>query len=123
MAKTVLVVDDEPFIVRMVESRLKSSGYEVITAGGGEEGLRKCRFYKPDVVILDIMMPDIPGDAVAETMSDDPALSHIPIIFLTAILKKGEVAKTPTVKGQNYLAKPFQGKELLELIQRVLRER
>lgn len=120
MAKTVLVVDDEPSIVKMVESRLKSAAYQVVTAAGGEDGLRKCRFYKPDIVILDIMMPDISGDAVAEAMSDDPALCHIPIVFLTAILKKGEIPKPSDTDGHYYLAKPFEGKELLNVIQRVL---
>ena len=119
MAKKVLVVDDEPSITKMVESRLKAGGYEVVTATGGEEALRKCRFFKPDVVVLDVMMPDKSGDAVAEEMSEDPALHHIPIIFLTAIVTKDEAPKN-TVGGYYYLAKPFKGKELLETIQRVL---
>ena len=119
MAKTVLVVDDEPEIVTLVEHRLKGSGYAVITAGGGEEGLRKCRFYKPDLVILDIMMPDLSGDAVAEAMHDDPDLTRIPIIFLTAIISKDEVPKT-TIGGYYYLAKPFKGEELLQMLRWIL---
>jgi DNA-binding response OmpR family regulator len=119
MAKKVLVVDDEPEIVTLVESRLKAGGYDVITATGGEEGLRKSRFFKPDLVILDIMMPDLSGDAVAEAMHDDPALCRIPIIFLTAIVTKEEVP-TSTIDGYYYLAKPFKGEELLEMLRRVL---
>jgi CheY-like chemotaxis protein len=123
MAKTVLVVDDEPFIVKMVESRLKSVGYQVVTATSGEEGLRKCRFYKPDIVILDIMMPGLSGDAVAAAMSDDPAMCHIPIVFLTAILQKGEEPKASSGESQYYLAKPFDGKKLVEMLQKILSTR
>jgi two-component system, OmpR family, alkaline phosphatase synthesis response regulator PhoP len=119
MAKKVLVVDDEPSIIKMVESRLKAGGYEVVTATGGEEALRKCRFFKPDVVVLDVMMPDKSGDAVAEEMSEDFSLRHIPIIFLTAIVTKGETPKD-TIGGCYFLAKPFKGKELLDMLQRVL---
>ena len=119
MAKKVLVVDDEPEIVTLVDSRLTASGYEVITATSGEEGLRKCQRFKPDLVVLDIMMPDLSGDAVAEAMHDDPDLSRIPIIFLTAIISKDEVPKT-TIGGYYYLAKPFKGEELLQMLRWIL---
>jgi len=116
MATKVLVVDDEPEIVTLVESRLKASGYEVITAADGEEGLKKCKLFKPDIAVLDVMMPRMSGDSVAEAMKDDPELRHIPIIFLTAIVKKHEVAKPRPIGGHYFLAKPFKGEELLELI-------
>jgi adenylate cyclase len=116
MATKVLVVDDEPGIVKMVESRLKAAGYEVITAADGEEGLRKCKLFKPDVAVLDIMMPGMTGNAVAEAMRDDPALHGIPVIFLTALVKRHEVAKARTIGGHYYLAKPFKGEELLEML-------
>ena len=112
----VLVVDDEPEIVILVESRLKSAGYEVITAADGEEGLRKCQLFKPDIAVLDIRMPGMTGDALAEAMKDDPALRDIPVIFLTALVKRQEVAKARVIGGQYYLAKPFKGEELLELL-------
>ena len=103
----------------MVESRLKAGGYEVVTATGGEEALRKCRFFKPDIAVLDVMMPDMSGDAVAEQMNEDPTLCHIPIIFLTAIVTKDETPKE-TIGGCYFLAKPFKGKELLDTIHRML---
>jgi CheY-like chemotaxis protein len=120
MAKKVLVVDDEPGIVKMVESRLKAGGYEVVTANDGKEGLKQCRLFQPDVAVLDIMMPGMSGSAVAEAMKDDPALRDIPVIFLTAIVKKHEVAKARAIGGHYYLAKPFDGEELLEMLWRVL---
>jgi two-component system, OmpR family, alkaline phosphatase synthesis response regulator PhoP len=122
MAKQVLVVDDEPGIVKMVASRLNAAGYRVVTATDGVEGLRKCKLVKPDVAVLDVMMPGMPGDLVAEAMKDDPALSHIPVIFLTALVKKDETAETRPIAGYYYLAKPFKGNELLELLERVVRQ-
>ncbi len=115
----VLVVDDEPEIVTLVESRLKAGGYEVITATDGEEGLKKCKHFKPDIAVLDIMMPGMSGDSLAEAMKDDPALCDIPVIFLTAMVKKHEAAKGRAIGGRYYLAKPFKGEELLDLLWRV----
>lgn len=120
MAKKVLVVDDEPGIVKMVESRLRAAGYSVVTATDGTEGLRKCRTAKPDVAVLDLMMPGMPGEAVAEAMKDDPALSHIPVIFLTALVKRDEAAEGRPIAGYYFLAKPFKGHELLDMLARVL---
>jgi two-component system, OmpR family, alkaline phosphatase synthesis response regulator PhoP len=120
MAKTVLVIDDDPGIVKIVASHLRAGSYTVITALDGEDGLRQCKIHKPDLVILDVMMPGISGDLVAQTMSDDPALCRTPIIFLTGIIKKEEVKDALTTEFQYYLAKPFKGAELLKLIQRAL---
>jgi CheY-like chemotaxis protein len=122
MATRVLIVDDEPGIVKMVESRLKAAGYGVITAASGAEGLRKCRQLKPDIAVLDIMMPGMPGDSVAEAMKDDPALSHIPVIFLTALVQRDDAAEARPIGGYYYLAKPFKGQQLLEVIERVLKQ-
>jgi CheY-like chemotaxis protein len=120
MASKVLVVDDEPWIVKVVESRLKSAGFEVITANGGEEGLRHCKTFRPDVAVLDIMMPGMTGGSVAEAMKDDPTLRHIPVIFLTALVTKKEATKVRASGGPYYLAKPFKGDDLLEMVRRVL---
>ncbi len=83
MSKRVLVVDDEPDLVTLVESRLNARGYEVVTAYSGAEGLEKCKVLKPDAVMLDIMMPGIDGFTMADQMKEDPNTSQIPIIFLT----------------------------------------
>jgi CheY-like chemotaxis protein len=85
-----------------------------------EEGLRKCRTAKPDVAVLDLMMPGMPGDALAEAMKDDPALSHIPVIFLTALVKRDDAVEGRPVAGYYFLAKPFKGHELLDMLARVL---
>ena len=122
MGKKILVVDDDPDILKIVELRLAAGNYEVHTAATGEEGLRKCKAIKPDAVILDLMMPDMDGSTVAHEMKDDPSTSKIPVIFLTGAVKPSEVPKSHKIGGQYFLAKPFKGEELLKMLQIVLSE-
>jgi DNA-binding response OmpR family regulator len=122
MGKKILVVDDEPTIVKMLESRLKADGYEVFTAHSGEEGLEQCKLAKPDAVILDIMMPDMGGNEVAAHMQEDSNLKHIPIIFLTAVIKPKEVPKDRKIGGQYFLSKAFKMEELLGILKKILPE-
>ncbi len=120
MAKKILIVDDEPNIVKMVVSRLQANGYDVLSAYGGNEGLEKCKLYKPDAVILDIMMPDIDGTAVAEKLKEDPETSSIPILFLTAAVRSSELPNNQKIGGHYILAKPFIAEELLRMLKRIL---
>jgi len=120
MRKRVLVVDDEPDLVTLVESRLNANGYDVVTAYSGAEGLEKCILLKPDAVVLDILMPDVDGSTMAAQMKEDPRTRQIPIIFLTAIIEPKEVPKNHLVGGRYFLAKPFESKELLEMLKCVL---
>jgi DNA-binding response OmpR family regulator len=120
MAKRILVVDDEENVVRMVKSRLESGGYEVITASDGEEGLIKARANKPDLAILDILMPKLDGGKMAETMKLNDDLKNIPIIFLTCLVEGKEVQNRHMIGGNLFLAKPFDGKELLAMVGKVL---
>jgi len=120
MSDTVLIVDDEPNIVKMVEARLKSNGYEVLTATGGEEGLHKCKRHKPDAVVLDILMPDMDGSAVAAAIREDPDTRKIPIIFLTGIIKPNEVPKSREIGGQYFITKPFNSRDLLDILNHAL---
>jgi two-component system alkaline phosphatase synthesis response regulator PhoP len=120
MAKTILVVDDDLDIVKMLASRLKANGYHVLTAFRGKAGLEKCKELKPDAVILDIMMPDMSGTSVAEELKNDPNTSKIPIIFLTAAVKSGEIPISKKIGNQYFLAKPFKSEELLKIVARAL---
>jgi len=120
MKTKVLVVDDERVIVEIVEEELTAHGYEVYTAFTGAEGLSKCKSLRPDVVILDIMMPDIDGSSVAAEMKDDPNTAHIPVIFLTGAVKSSEVPDSHLVGGQLFLAKPFKTEDLLKILRMVL---
>jgi two-component system alkaline phosphatase synthesis response regulator PhoP len=123
MAKKVLIVDDEPYIVKLIESRLKANDYEVIVAYDGEEGLTKAVQYLPDLIILDIMMPKIDGPAMAEEIRANPKTASIPIIFLTALVKKAETENTNVIGGQYFIAKPFKPEELLATIKIVLAQK
>ena len=117
MAKKILIVDDEEQLVDMLEVRLKSKGYDVIIAYDGEEGLRKARIFKPDLIVLDVVMPKMLGNEVVQNLNDDRNLVDIPIIFLTA-LAEGINEKR---RGKNLImAKPFKLEDLLLMISRVL---
>jgi CheY-like chemotaxis protein len=120
MKTKILVVDDERAIVEIVEEALAAHGYEVYTAFTGAEGLRKCKSLRPDVAILDIMMPDIDGSSVAAEMKDDPNTADIPVIFLTGAVKPSEVPDSHLVGGQVFLAKPFKTEDLLKILRMVL---
>ena len=120
MGKIILVVDDEPDIVKIVELWLSANNYEVHTAHNGVEGLSKCKLIRPDAVILDIMMPDMDGSTVADEMKNDPNTSNIPVIFLTGAVKASEVPKSHKIGGQYFLAKPFKGEEMLKMLEIVL---
>lgn len=119
MSKTILIVDDEPKIVNLIGLRLKANGYEILTATSGTEGLEKCREHKPDAVIMDIMMPDMEGSEVAASIREDPDVCHIPIIFLTAVVKPHEVAKKSVRGGQYFIAKPFNSADLLGMLEKI----
>ncbi|HYA14699.1 MAG TPA: response regulator [Syntrophales bacterium] len=120
MGKSILVVDDDPDVVEVVESWLKTNGYEVYTAYTGKEGLQKCKLLRPDAVILDIIMPDMDGSSVAEEIKDDPVTCKIPIIFLTGAVRSTEVPKSHIVGGQYFVAKPFSGEDLLKMLRQIL---
>ncbi len=120
MPKKILIVDDEPNVVKIVEAELKASGYQVYTALNGKDGLAKCRLHKPDAIILDIMMPGIDGAMFAEEVKSDPDIKNIPIIFLTALVQKEEVFNSHEIAGQYFLAKPFDGVELRALLKKVI---
>jgi len=120
MKKKVLIVDDEPSIVEIVKLELHFHGYEAITASSGKEGLEKCKRLKPDVVIMDIMMPGMTGNQVAEEIKNDLSTSHIPIIFLTGMVRTKEVPKDRLMGGQYFLAKPFKCEDLLSMLRKVL---
>src|SRR3972149_5487479 len=88
MPKKILIVDDAPDLVEAVTMILESKKYNVAAAYGGLEGLEKARTEKPDLIVLDVMMPDKDGYAVCKEMKADPELSKIPILLLTAVVSK-----------------------------------
>lgn len=85
MAKRILIVDDDPDLVEAVSMLLEAEGFTPLAAYGGDEGLEKARSEKPDLIVLDIMMPGKDGYAVAKELAEDDELSEIPVIMLTAV--------------------------------------
>jgi CheY-like chemotaxis protein len=122
MSETILVVDDDPNIVDSVKEMLEAKGYHALTAGSGMEGLSKCKQFKPDAVILDILMPDMDGSSVATAIREDPDIRHIPIIFVTAVVRPKEVPRDHVIGGQYFIAKPFKSRDLLDMLKKVLGE-
>lgn len=120
MSAMILVVDDEISVLDTLATQLAEVGYTVFTAQDGHEGLNKCRFYKPDAVILDIFMPDMQGNRVAEQISQDPQTARIPVIFITSLLTKNEVPPDNLLSGRHFIAKPFKFQKLHELLKRVI---
>jgi two-component system KDP operon response regulator KdpE len=114
----VLVVDDEPRIVRFLELKLEASGYEVLTAGTGLEALEKLQSHEPDLLVLDLVMPGIDG---FETLKQIRAISSIPVIILSARETSIDKIKGLEMGADDYLTKPFSPDELLARIEAVRR--
>jgi len=121
MSEKILVVDDEPAILTAIQKRLSVEGYEVIAATGGKEAIIKARAGKPDLIILDILMPDMDGIAVSNTLKENPDTKDIPIIFLTALQTKKDEKKQGTGIGNSVVfAKPYDSNELIKQIKMTL---
>jgi CheY-like chemotaxis protein len=118
--KKILVVDDEASLTRMLRRNLEATGkYEVREENTGALAYATAQQFQPDMIILDVMMPDMDGGDVAAKIQDDESLKHIPIVFLTAILKKEEVAESTgsTIGGRTFLAKPVKVDDLIACIE------
>ena len=116
----ILVVDDEIYIVHILDFSLGMEGYEVVTALDGEEGLAKAIEFKPDLVVLDIMMPKMDGSEVAADFMNDREFKRTPLIFLTALVTNQEVKNSSVSSAKRtYLPKPINWTELVDAIQAV----
>lgn len=120
MNKRILIVDDEPNIVISVEFLMKREGYEVSVARDGEEGLTAIREQKPDLVILDVMMPKRNGFEVCESVRADPDLGGVRILMLTAKGREAEMKKGLEMGADAYISKPFSTHELVERVTSLL---
>lgn len=116
----ILVVDDEPSIVRPLEFILKKNGYKVLTASNGEEGLRVARAEKPDLIFLDVMMPKKNGYEVCQELKEDPETKAIFVIILTARGVELPEEQKKLVNANEYMAKPFSPIKVVERVKVVL---
>src|SRR5262245_25585264 len=117
----VLVIDDEAPIRLLCRVNLEAEGMSVLEAGDGPSGLRQVSAERPDVILLDVMMPGLDGWAVAEVLLEDEDTADIPIIFLTARAEFRDRARGLDIGGVDYITKPFNPVELAPLVRGVLR--
>lgn len=122
MSKTLLIVDDEPNIVISLEFLLKREGFQVAVAGDGEEALRMVGEIKPDLVLLDIMLPLKNGFEVCQEIRAHPDWQSIKILMLTAKGRDTEVQKGMALGADAYLTKPFATKDLVAKVKELLAE-
>ena len=120
MPKKVLIADDEPNIVAAIEFLLKQRGYDVYTAGDGGEALRAMERVVPDLVVLDIMMPQTSGYEVCQTIRKRAEWRHIKILMLSAKGRDAEVVKGVAMGADLYVTKPFSTRELMARIDGLL---
>jgi DNA-binding response OmpR family regulator len=116
----ILVVDDEPEAVELVDFNLKQAGFEVLTAADGAEALKKAHSAVPSLIVLDLMLPEIDGLEVCKMLRRDPATASIPIVMLTA--KAAEIDRILGLElgADDYITKPFSPRELVLRIKRIL---
>jgi two-component system alkaline phosphatase synthesis response regulator PhoP/two-component system response regulator VicR len=120
MQKTVLVVDDQPHIVRLIQVNLEKEGFRVATAEDGAAGFEKVQELRPDLVILDVIMPRKDGFEVLREIKADPQLAETPVIMLTVKSHNADIVEGLKEGAELYLPKPFHPKELVVLVKRVL---
>lgn len=120
MAKKILVVDDERDLVGFINARLKANGYDVVTAYDGMEALQKANEERPDLILLDVMMPAGDGFDVCQKLKSQNETANIPVIFLTAKTLDKDERLGLGLGAEYYLKKPFEAKELLDVISKVL---
>ena len=120
MPKKILVVDDERHIVRLVEVTLPRAGYDVVSAYDGVEALEKIAAEKPEMIILDVMMPRMDGFEVLKELRAKAETKDIPVIMLTAKAQDADIFKGWSSGVDSYLTKPFNPRELLAFVERIL---
>jgi len=120
MSKKVLIVDDEPNIVLSVEFLMRREGHEVVTANDGQEAIDLLAAARPDLMILDVMMPRKNGFEVCAEVRADPALSQMPILMLTAKGREAEMKKGISLGADAYITKPFSTHDLVAKVRELL---
>lgn len=120
MATRILVVDDEPHMARLASYVLEKAGYEVRQANGGLEALACLEAEEPDLVLCDIMMPDMDGFELVCTIRADLRWRHLPVIMLTALGQESDLNRAKEAGANGYLTKPFSSSQILSEVRRHL---
>jgi DNA-binding response OmpR family regulator len=113
---TVLVIDDDPVIVKLLRVNFELEGFSVISAGDGREGVEAARRERPDVIISDIMMPVMNGLELVSTLKSDPATAQVPVILLSAKAQLADVQRGFELGADDYVTKPFDPIELVDKV-------
>jgi two-component system, OmpR family, phosphate regulon response regulator PhoB len=119
--KKILIVDDEADVTDLVSYHLKAKGYQVQTLNNPNGSLSAARSFTPDLVILDVMMPDLNGVQICRLLRADPQLKNVPVIFLTAKAEESDRIQGLETGADDYICKPFSTKELVLRVQSILR--
>ena len=120
MAK-ILVVDDEEKFTKLYSTILMKEGYEVLTASGAQKGFDLAVAARPNLILLDIMMPSVDGAEALETLSEDARTKHIPVIFLTSLIKEGEADDAQgEVGGREYISKSAPNDKIVARVNQAL---
>jgi len=120
MAKRVLIADDEPNIIASLEFLMEQAGFEVRLAANGKEALALVASFGPDLVILDVMMPEMNGYEVCQRLKSDPATRAVKVVMLSAKGREVEVAKGLELGADAYVTKPFSTRELVAKVREML---
>lgn len=120
MQKKILVVEDDAELVELLRFNLKKAGFAVGTASDGIEAIKKARSLLPDLVLLDLMLPELDGFAVCEVLRRDPNLAHTPVIMLTALSSQLARLAGMEAGANEYMVKPFSPKQLISRIETLL---
>ncbi len=120
MSRKILIVDDEVYILHILDFSLGAEGFEVITAADGEEALEKARTEKPDLVVLDVMMPKVDGFEACRRLKNDPETRELPVILLTAKGREVDRKMGIEVGADDYMVKPFSPSKLIQKIESFL---
>jgi two-component system response regulator VicR len=123
-ASRIVCIEDDNEIVDLIRLILSPQGFQIVGAAGGQEGLTLVQAQKPDLILLDLMMPDMDGWEVYHRLREDPALSEVPVIIITARAQEVDrVLGLEIAHVDDYLTKPFTPKELMGSVERVIKSR
>ena len=118
----ILVIEDTPNIQKLAKANLTASGYRVVVAGSGEEGLKLAELEHPNLILLDLRLPGMSGWDVLMSLKTDRKLQKIPVIIMSATVPQSQEYKFPSMRTAGYLVKPFNVDELLHKVKQVLGE-
>ena len=120
MAK-ILIVDDQEAVLKLYSTILMKAGYEVVTAAGAKKGFELAASAKPDLILLDVMMPSVDGTEALATLSASPATKHIPVIFLTSLIRENEVEEAQgDIGGHEFISKSTPNDKVVAKIKKAL---